>query len=591
MVDSSNFSTHTQVVSLLNEGEASLMHGDYVQAINTLETALALVQQVGDLEAEIFTLQQLGSIHLQQNQLLSAQSALSQALSLAIEQQDPYTLYDCHRQLATIDKASRQFESALSHFEAAEAIRGDIFSRQMHSALQCAGHRPKEVPNLPQAKVTDTADTRIFQHLVDQAHIGIAIFQQGHMIYHNQCLQQWLGYTQEELQRLNLADLVPCADYVLMQQCQWRRIFHSNGLCQCEKPLHCKDGHTMDMEFNTTVLDYHHRPAIVTFIRPVTNHQPMEGQLQASAAKYHHGVNHAPLFFSAVKPQGTPMAVNPAMVARVGDHDRDSQIRRHRLPLPDSRPQPPTWAQPLPQPGSLETYELQLIRHDGGEIWVKLSACAIYQGDGSVSHVEGAMEDITTSQADQATLEDLAIRDALTNAYNRHHFMELADQEIARTLRFHRPATLMMLDIDHFKTINDTYGQLVGDRVLRDIVLRVKANLRQSDLLARYGDETFIILMPETNLAQAWMSGERLRMMMNQTPFSVDGRLITVTTSIGVTSWADGDCSPTPLPGLIHQADEALNRAKRLGRNQTHVYGIAEPSRLPAGQPESSGVG
>ena len=133
-----------------------------------------------------------------------------------------------------------------------------------------------------------------------------------------------------------------------------------------------------------------------------------------------------------------------------------------------------------------------------------------------------------------------------------------------------------MIDIDHFKTVNDTYGHLAGDAVLRDVVLRLKANLRQSDILARYGGEEFILLMPETDSAQAWIGAERLRRVIAATPFNTSSGTVTVTASLGLSYWpANTDPNAiTSLPqinDLISRADQALYRAKQSGRNQTQA--------------------
>jgi diguanylate cyclase (GGDEF)-like protein len=168
------------------------------------------------------------------------------------------------------------------------------------------------------------------------------------------------------------------------------------------------------------------------------------------------------------------------------------------------------------------------------------------------------------------------MRDSLTHIYNRRHFIELASQELARSARFNRPVTLLIIDIDHFKSINDTYGHLAGDAVLRDIALRIKANLRQSDILARYGGEEFILMMPETDQTQAWSGAERLRQVIAATPFNSDSDPLSVTASVGLSCWpATPDAkATTSLPhinDLICKADLALYRAKHSGRNQIHA--------------------
>ncbi|MGB3309098.1 MAG: GGDEF domain-containing protein [Nodosilinea sp.] len=172
---------------------------------------------------------------------------------------------------------------------------------------------------------------------------------------------------------------------------------------------------------------------------------------------------------------------------------------------------------------------------------------------------------------------ELATRDSLTQIYNRRHFIELANQELARSVRFNRPVTLLIIDIDHFKTINDTYGHLAGDTLLCDIALRIQANLRQSDILARYGGESFIFIMPETDQTQAWSGAERLRQVIAANPFDSGGSTPrSVTASVGLSCWpansdANAITSPPHINDLIRKANLALYRAKHSGRNQTQA--------------------
>lgn len=180
------------------------------------------------------------------------------------------------------------------------------------------------------------------------------------------------------------------------------------------------------------------------------------------------------------------------------------------------------------------------------------------------------------------------MRDSLTHIYNRCHFIELASQELARSVRSNRPVTLLLIDIDHFNTVNDTCGHLAGDAVLRDIALRIRSNLRQSDILARYSGEEFILMMPETNQTQAWRGAERLRQVITATPFDSGSAPLSVTASVGLSCWpAQPNANAiTPLPhidDLISKANLALDRARHSGRNQIQaeawLYSVGQIAR------------
>jgi two-component system cell cycle response regulator len=166
----------------------------------------------------------------------------------------------------------------------------------------------------------------------------------------------------------------------------------------------------------------------------------------------------------------------------------------------------------------------------------------------------------------QLSLE-MAITDQLTGLHNRHyleqHLGTLVDQATKRS----RPLSLLIIDIDHFKAINDTYGHLAGDEVLVGFANRIRSAVRGIDLASRFGGEEFVVVMPDSNEDVAYRVGERLRGLISAQPFSIgEGHEpISVTASIGVGSIEGPEDSPTDL---LARADAALYQAKRNGRNR-----------------------
>jgi len=167
-------------------------------------------------------------------------------------------------------------------------------------------------------------------------------------------------------------------------------------------------------------------------------------------------------------------------------------------------------------------------------------------------------------QLDQAEekLTVLARQDPLTGAFNRRHFMECAASEWDRSQRYPAPLSLLLIDVDNFKQVNDQWGHVVGDQVLVRIAEVLAAGLRRSDVLARYGGEEFIVLLPETRQATARQVAERLRAAIQ--PATADLTPNGVTVSIGVSGLEAG---APDLESLLHQADDALYSAKQAGRN------------------------
>jgi diguanylate cyclase (GGDEF)-like protein len=169
-------------------------------------------------------------------------------------------------------------------------------------------------------------------------------------------------------------------------------------------------------------------------------------------------------------------------------------------------------------------------------------------------------------QVHDAVLQDLAIHDALTGLANRRMFDTRIDEEMQRVLRYHHPLSLLMLDIDHFKLINDSYGHLAGDAVLRKLAATIMGSVRPVDRVFRYGGEEFAVLVPETDAEGALSLAERIREIVAATLFPVSADTeINLTMSIGITT-CHGEV--VTKEDLIANADKALYQAKQTGRNR-----------------------
>lgn len=164
------------------------------------------------------------------------------------------------------------------------------------------------------------------------------------------------------------------------------------------------------------------------------------------------------------------------------------------------------------------------------------------------------------------TVYSMMVNDGLTGIPNKRFFQEALQRELARTQRHHRPLSLAVLDVDHFKSINDKFGHLAGDAVLRELCARIRGVIRKDEVFARYGGEEFVVLMPESTLEQASQFAERLRVIVQSEPVRVEGASIPVTVSIGVAHTTGEDSISTEE--LIERADRKLYDAKHGGRNK-----------------------
>jgi diguanylate cyclase (GGDEF)-like protein len=161
----------------------------------------------------------------------------------------------------------------------------------------------------------------------------------------------------------------------------------------------------------------------------------------------------------------------------------------------------------------------------------------------------------------------MTIVDGLTQVHNKRYFMEFLDREMARCSRYDRPLALLLFDIDKFKAINDLHGHLAGDAILKKLAEMVSKHVRKEEAFARYGGEEFAIIMPETNGERARIFAEKIRRMVESTPFHYEDRQINVTVSIGI---AEMKQHREPM-AFIKAADEKLYLAKGSGRNRVEA--------------------
>ncbi|MGZ9236007.1 MAG: GGDEF domain-containing protein, partial [Anaerolineales bacterium] len=168
-----------------------------------------------------------------------------------------------------------------------------------------------------------------------------------------------------------------------------------------------------------------------------------------------------------------------------------------------------------------------------------------------------------------AEVQRLAITDSLTGLYNRRGFFELSHREVERAKRFDHFFSIIILDIDHFKEINDTHGHETGDLVLEKVARRLGAQLRKVDILGRYGGEEFALLLPETSGTGARVVAERLRGCITAEPIETSQGSLNVTISLGLAALT---VNTMTLEDLLRRADQALYKAKESGRNCVCVY-------------------
>jgi diguanylate cyclase (GGDEF)-like protein/putative nucleotidyltransferase with HDIG domain len=232
--------------------------------------------------------------------------------------------------------------------------------------------------------------------------------------------------------------------------------------------------------------------------------------------------------------------------------------------------------------GEMSEVLCRLVGLDGVTRWIRGGGSPRREGDRLI--VEGIVRDATAEVHAEMLLQEASRTDALTTIFNRRHFAEMLEAELARSRSEGLAPGLLLVDVDHFKQVNDTFGHVTGDAVLVEVAARLRAALRGFDTVARWGGEEFIVLAPAVESAGHLREiGDRLRGSVSGEPVHHGGRQLHVTVSIGGVL-ADPERSADLL---VDQADRSLYSAKRLGRNRVRLFAELTPDDLASEEPES----
>jgi diguanylate cyclase (GGDEF)-like protein/PAS domain S-box-containing protein len=418
-----------------------------------------------------------------------------------------------------------------------------------------------------------------YRMLVEQASDAIFIAD-----YKGQCLDvnaagcKLLGYTREEIQKSKVDDF---AKFSLDGPTKLKE-FQKKKTLIIEGEIFCKDGKLKNVEISARQLPDGNFQGIV---RDITERKRAEEKLrQLSRA-----VEHSPASIVIIDANGSIEYVNPKFtevtgftLAEVLGRSPSDTFGSNELP-----PEASSVHWQTIRDGKEWRGEMLNRKKNGETYWESVSISPITDSNGLITHFVAVSEDITSrKEAEEkimrlnAGLEKLAMTDHLTSLYNRRYFMQRGAEEFKRAWRTNQPLSILMVDIDHFKKVNDTHGHEAGDMALQQVAAALKSSLRETDILGRMGGEEFAILLPNTQSTEAGLLAERICKSVGDTPFEIPGKSLSITISIGSAVIAD---EMSGIDDVLRCADAAMYSAKSCGGNRVMQYeNIPDEDQLPS---------
>ncbi|MBW4551849.1 MAG: EAL domain-containing protein [Aphanocapsa sp. GSE-SYN-MK-11-07L] len=311
---------------------------------------------------------------------------------------------------------------------------------------------------------------------------------------------------------------------------------------------------------------------IIVVIRNISDRKQSEHELSQAEAKYRSIFENATEGIFQSIPAGQYISANPALANIYGYSSPEdlkanlTSIADHLYVQPNRRVE---FLQLLEQQGSVSDFESEIYRKNGQMIWISENARAVYDQAGNLLYFEGTVEDITARKQAEITIRYQAFHDLLTGLPNRALLNDRLSVALAESQRTEEALAVMFMDLDRFKTINDTLGHAIGDQLLQQVVGRVVHSLRNVDTIARWGGDEFTLLLPHLSQPEDAINvAERILSAFKAT-FCLEGQTFRVTCSIGIAVYPrDGTDAAT----LLRNADAALYQAKSLGRNRYQLY-------------------
>ncbi len=438
----------------------------------------------------------------------------------------------------------------------------------------------RDVTRLKQSEAVLQRDMKRFQILVETSPLGVALMgTDGHSEYLNPAFTRMLGYRPEDLTSGQdfFARAFPDPTYRARVMKAWLE-----GLEKFEpgrsRPLKCNvvlaDGSTRIIEFRPMTLA--DGGSVVT-VEDVTDQELTFRALRRSEQRLRSVFENAASGLAVINLQFGFERVNQRLVEML-DYRAEDLVGRSVLDLthPDDRVACQTGLENvIKSPDGTDRQEIRFLTRTGAAIWVDQAIRGLRSEQGDLEGLVFIASDITPRKELEQKLHHLATTDPLTGINNRRQQLRLTEKEILRARRYGQALSILVMDVDDFKAVNDRYGHAAGDQILRKVADIAVHELRDSDFLGRIGGEEFAATLVHSDLGQALITAERLRRSFEGYQFTLGGEAVRVTVSIGA---AQLDPTGDDLTSLVNRADKAMYLAKSQGKNRVAGRELAVPA-------------
>jgi diguanylate cyclase (GGDEF)-like protein/PAS domain S-box-containing protein len=428
----------------------------------------------------------------------------------------------------------------------------------------------RDVTSLKQTQADLQRDKTRFKNLVENSPLGVALIRaDGRADYLNQAFTRMLGYRLEDMTTGQdfFVRAFPDPAYRARVMKAWLEGLErfDPGLTRPLKcAVTCADKSTRIVEFRPMILA--DGGSVVT-VEDVTDQELTVRALRRSERRLRSVFENAASGLAVINLDHRFERVNHLLAEMLG-FETQELVGQSVLNL--THPEDKDACQAgieavIKSPGGTDRQEIRYFTHSGAAIWVDQAIRGLLSDQGELEGLVFIASDITPRKELEQKLHHLATTDPLTGINNRRQQLRLTEKEILRARRYGQPLSLLVLDVDDFKAVNDHYGHAAGDRILKDVASVAVEQLRDSDFLGRIGGEEFCATLVHSDLGQAVITAERLRRAFEKHPFKPDGETVQVTVSIGA---AQFDPDSDDMTSLVNRADKAMYRAKSQGKNR-----------------------